>query len=356
MYFVGLRTFIRMCFTDWKTGMTQDYLFSILIPVYNAGSYLTDCLKSIDEQTFDSFEVVIVDDGSTDGSGEACDEWASSREWCRVVHTENRGLFLSRRTGFEHAAGEYCMPLDADDTLHPETLASIGRVVNEYNPDMIAFATSRHRDYSKGRNGIPIGYHQGDCLELRKAVCSGYANNLCGKAFKTSVIRNALSQFEPVEDSSYAEDWAQLLSVVDNALSCYSMTECLYWYRPNPGSTVHMFDPRHINGLNGAFVELDRCSKKWGPICRNEAKNSKVSHSYGLLTILYSAEDGSNVCYEDALRDALERWGIEEMAPSTFGGKIKKKLLTEFMQGRVEVVRLSVAVRRALLKLFHGKI
>lgn len=335
--------------------MSSKSMFSILVPVYNAKKYLPECLKSIENQSYRDFEVVLVDDGSTDGSGEICDEWASRHEGCRVVHTPNRGLFLSRRMGFECAMGRYCIPLDADDTLRSDALSVIFDTVQEYEPDIIAFSSSRTRDYENGKNGIPAGYHCGQCLELRRAACSGYANNLCGKAFKRSVVRDALGSFEPLENSSFAEDWAQLLSIVGRASSCCSINECLYWYRPNEASTVHVFDARHIAGLDRAFGELDRFSGEWGSACHDIADASKINHAYGLLTILLSSVDSFESCNADELRKALVRWEIECLKPINIAGRFKKEMLLLFSHRHSLIPRISVIARSVALRLMRAE-
>ena len=80
--------------------MTQPF-FSVLVPVYNVKKYLDECVESLMSQSFPDYEVVLVDDGSTDGSGEMCDAWqARFPERIQVVHQENRGLIMARLTGF----------------------------------------------------------------------------------------------------------------------------------------------------------------------------------------------------------------------------------------------------------------
>ena len=90
---------------------------SIVIPVYNKAEYISDCLESLLQQDFDDFEIVAVNDGSTDDSGRICDEKAAEDARIRVIHTENGGVTAARRKGVEQAAGEYIMFVDADDGL-----------------------------------------------------------------------------------------------------------------------------------------------------------------------------------------------------------------------------------------------
>ncbi len=102
----------------------MESLVSVIIPVYNVRPYLREALDSVINQTYQNLEIIIVDDGSTDGSGEVCDEYkADSR--VRVVHQENQGLSGARNTGLDHMTGEYVAFLDSDDAFHPDMVGTM---------------------------------------------------------------------------------------------------------------------------------------------------------------------------------------------------------------------------------------
>jgi len=88
---------------------------SVIIPVYNVAAWLNQCMESVVRQTFTDFEAVLIDDGSTDGSGELCDEWAAKDGRIAVIHKENQGLSAARNDGIRRAAGKYLVFLDSDD-------------------------------------------------------------------------------------------------------------------------------------------------------------------------------------------------------------------------------------------------
>ena len=93
---------------------------SIIVPVYNVKDYLLTCLNSIAAQTFTDWECIIVDDGSTDGSGELCDQFAATDPRFQVIHQQNMGLPGARNSGLDVAQGEYIGFVDSDDYIHPE--------------------------------------------------------------------------------------------------------------------------------------------------------------------------------------------------------------------------------------------
>ena len=95
---------------------------SIIVPVYNTAKYLCRCLDSILQQSFNDFEVLLVDDGSTDNSGEICDEYAAKDSRIRVFHKENGGVASAREIGIENAVGLYSIHVDSDDWIEKRML------------------------------------------------------------------------------------------------------------------------------------------------------------------------------------------------------------------------------------------
>ena len=104
---------------------------SIIIPVYNTFSYLDDCAKSVLEQTFTDFEVIMIDDGSTDGSGQLCDRLALQDDRIRVIHQANGGLSAARNTGLSVARGEYVTFLDSDDMISHHFLETMMQAITQ---------------------------------------------------------------------------------------------------------------------------------------------------------------------------------------------------------------------------------
>ena len=116
----------------------MDDLISIIIPVYNAEKWLQRCIDSILNQTFSHFELLLIDDGSTDRSGEICDLNASRDERVRVCHQKNGGVSIARNTGIEMAEGDLISFIDADDYVRPEFLETLLRLLNEHGADISA--------------------------------------------------------------------------------------------------------------------------------------------------------------------------------------------------------------------------
>ena len=134
--------------------MKEKIKFSIIVPVYNVKDYLGECLDSILSQTYRDFEMILVDDGSTDGSGELCDQYAAQDERIRVIHQSNQGLSAARNNGIARAKGEYLMFVDSDDYfLRRDALELLAERAD--GCDLVAFDWREIPDGKKPEEGRP---------------------------------------------------------------------------------------------------------------------------------------------------------------------------------------------------------
>ncbi|MBP3853284.1 MAG: glycosyltransferase, partial [Erysipelotrichaceae bacterium] len=99
--------------------LNQNERISVIVPVYNVEDYLQDCIDSITAQTYQNLEILLIDDGSTDRSGQMCDEIAKTDDRIQVIHQKNGGLSAARNTGIEHATADYYIFVDSDDSVEP---------------------------------------------------------------------------------------------------------------------------------------------------------------------------------------------------------------------------------------------
>ena len=119
----------------------MDVKISVIIPVYNVNGYLQRCLQSLEEQTvFDELEIVLVDDGSTDGSAELCDDFAARHpENVRLLHKQNGGVSTARNVGIDMATGNYYLFLDSDDFLRSDACELLSKTAAESGADLVTF-------------------------------------------------------------------------------------------------------------------------------------------------------------------------------------------------------------------------
>lgn len=110
--------------------MVDQPLISLIVPVYNVEKYLDTCMESVLAQTYRNLQIIMVDDGAKDRSGQMCDLWAARDERIQVIHQKNRGLSGARNTGLEQATGEYIMFIDSDDVLSPQLCQTLYAVLD----------------------------------------------------------------------------------------------------------------------------------------------------------------------------------------------------------------------------------
>lgn len=180
-------------------------MISIVVPCYNCEKTLLLCVNSILNQSYKSFEVVLVDDGSTDATGSMCDRLMREDERIVTVHQENRGLMAAWKRGVREAEGDYIIFCDSDDWLENDLLERITLIINGEQPDMITYGVKT--DYSDGTFLCLDNYiHEGifEKEEIEKEILPRYFcyNGLgtmailptrCNKAIKKDLLLNNMS-------------------------------------------------------------------------------------------------------------------------------------------------------------------
>jgi len=143
-------------------------LISVVVPCFQVEAYLKGCIESIMAQSFKDFEVILVDDGSTDSTGKMCDAYAEQYSAIRVIHKANGGLSDARNAGIEHSNGEYICFVDSDDTLHPDYLGILYRTLIDTDSDISVCA---YREVYEPYNGTtPISDMQTVTYSGKEAV------------------------------------------------------------------------------------------------------------------------------------------------------------------------------------------
>lgn len=251
--------------------------FSICIPVYNVEKFLIQCLNSVKNQTFSDYEVIIVDDGSTDKSSILCDQFCRQNFKFKVIHQKNKGLLLTRRVGIQKATGKYLMFLDSDDMLRKDALEIIKKNIDYCNADMVIFNSSIDSHFSIPFHRIPL---EDNKKIIEKKVIyelisgSPLLNNMCHKAVKRTII-NVENDYSAFKNVSMGEDILQTLPLVDKAERVVFCSELLYFYRQNANSMSHRFD---LEG-DKAFLVVQRERLKYAKKWDMEIKNTELSFS-----------------------------------------------------------------------------
>ena len=123
----------------------MEVLVSVIIPVFNVYSYLEECIISVINQSYKNLEIILIDDGSTDGSEKLCDVYSEKDDRIQVIHQENQGLSAARNAGLEVAKGEYISFLDSDDLIMPKAIESMVKEIVSTRSDIVCCGFYRER-------------------------------------------------------------------------------------------------------------------------------------------------------------------------------------------------------------------
>lgn len=213
---------------------------SIIVPIYNAEKYLSQCINSIINQDYKDIELILIDDGSADGSGQICDLYQSKDERIRVIHQENRGCISARLCGIQESVGQYIGFVDSDDWIAGDMYRLLMSVVEEKQCDIVSmgYIMICGEEEKKEDDGTLLGeYIRGKNLDVllsnmmydEKEKRRGVHPALWSKVFKKEILLKACAKID--ENITMGEDTAIFYSCCLYANSIYIMREYKYYYR-----------------------------------------------------------------------------------------------------------------------------
>lgn len=210
---------------------------SIVIPVYNAENFLDSCLSSILVQKMTSYEVILVDDGSTDSSPLICDRYSATDSRFRTIHKKNGGVSSARNAGMALAQGEYVMFVDSDDRISPDALTVMSDAARQ-DPDFVLGGFDIYQDDILYGPVLPSvsgyftalsSFYEGTLLDFGELYRGPWA-----KLYRRSLIKKNALVFD--ESLSYAEDKLFVYKFLDYVRSAAAAGTAVYEYYRRPGT------------------------------------------------------------------------------------------------------------------------
>lgn len=214
---------------------------SIIIPVYNAENFLTRCVESVLSQEYTDFELILVDDGSTDGSGSLCDGFAERDGRVRVIHKENTGVSDSRNIAIDHARGKYLQFLDSDDWLTKDATRLFVSSAESSGCDMVIadfYRVSGDNLSHKGdieKEGLLT--RQEFAALMMENPADFYYGVLWNKFYKRKLVEKLHLRMDP--EISWCEDFIFNLEYIRHCKSIYALQAPIYYYVKTKGSLVN---------------------------------------------------------------------------------------------------------------------
>lgn len=257
---------------------------SIIIPVYSVEQYLEKCVESVQKQSYENIEIILVDDGSPDQSPKICDDLVRRDSRIKVIHKMNGGLSDARNVGIRAATGKYILFLDGDDFWDDETaLARLIERVKITKPDVLNFSYKKYFEdtdekfpYISGMKDMPVNIRN-KAKQLEFLTKHGlYIASACNKLIR----KNILNEKMLFQKGIYSEDIEWCVRLLIYAKSIDFVCENFYCYRQRKTSITHTISKKNCDDLCGTVL---KCLDDIDLVEKNEKKYIKryIAYQYG---------------------------------------------------------------------------
>ena len=262
---------------------------SIIMPVYNVSEKLNKSLNSLINQTYSNIEILLINDGSTDNSGEVCDKYAQNDNRIKVVHKKNGGVSSARNIGLEIATGKYIMFVDSDDYTDEKSCEVMVKAIEKYDVDMVVSS------YNTVYNGKVVKhicpekvYNSVESMkdDFRLIYLDCFLNSPWNKLFKKEHITKGFD-----ENMRYFEDYYFVLDYMDNIRNLVTIDTPLYYYIEDTGNSLtKVFREDTFDVFPKIYLrQKEFCHKYFGNEFDNELKSSLLYGFYNTAQkLIYS--------------------------------------------------------------------
>lgn len=263
-------------------------LLTVVIPVYNVEKYLKRCVESVIAQDWKKYEILLVDDGSTDHSPQICDNYVKTYDFISVIHKENGGLSEARNTGLSQAKGEYVYFPDSDDWIEPDTFIALSEALESQKFDIISF----NREFVKSEEDaivsdsvVTIVFEGKDAFVemLKHSYITGFAND---KIYRKSLFMDHDILFPK---GKYYEDLGTNYKLFLSAKKVYATNQKYYHYLiDNPDSITQSWKEKKFIDMFGFYKEVFYSDFVRSQLNQEEFHISQLYYVNGLTHILAS--------------------------------------------------------------------
>lgn len=225
-------------------------MVSVIIPVYNTGEYLSDCIKSVTNQTYENLQIIVVDDGSEKETSDLCNILSSEDSRIEIIHKKNEGVSVARNVGLERAEGDIICFVDSDDTIHPQMIESLVETIEKEGVDIvICDAITKRRGAQDELDSIEE-FHNSLIFKtkgINPKILTKIAGSVCRCAYKKKVIGN-MGAFFP-SGLKFSEDRLFNLMAMGRASKIKYIKRPFYNRLIRKGSACFRFYPDMVDQI-----------------------------------------------------------------------------------------------------------
>lgn len=271
---------------------------SYIVPVYKVESYLSQCVKSLLAQTYNDFEILLVDDGSPDGCPALCDEWAKKDVRIKTLHKTNGGLSDARNYGLSQAQGDYVIFVDSDDYWEIKTGLEYLVEILDHNRtiDVLFFNVFYYDNRTGEKSKWPIYLEAEKVMDTSIAISNlvksgNVPMSAWSKVVRRSLLVNCRIEFQR---GIYGEDTPWFISLMEYAKDIAFCNEYIYGYRQNVSSSITKSNrPKHANDMRYIIdSEINRIDQRNVDDCWKESMSSFLAYNYCILLSQFDCVEG----------------------------------------------------------------
>ena len=263
---------------------------SVIVTVYNIKAYLEQCLNSLRNQTLTNIEIIVIDDGSSDGSSDICDEFAKEDLRFRVIHKQNEGLSAARNDGLDAAQADYIMFVDGDDWVEPKFCEAPYQIAKETGAEVIIFQRMWNDEIRAIRQDP---FPEEGFVPERDVLTKLW--DLAGVVTWNKLYHRRLFHGINYPIGKLSEDTAITHRIIHKAESIYLLNRCLYHHRiARPGSIMHERSNQMISDELFYNVLRVKDLRQWG----YRYQIDEIKHALSYLIVLGRRAELSSLCDE----------------------------------------------------------
>lgn len=241
---------------------------TVIIPIYNSEKYLVRCLDSIINQSLKEIQIILINDGSNDKSGEICDQYCRLDSRVNVIHKKNEGVSVARNIGIRLAKGEYIIFIDSDDWIEKEMLKRMLDVIEKENVDVVKCdykINSSNNHETKNKSNIEFGLYNKD--KINNELLPSILNNKLRTYVYLLLIRKDIIYKNEIyfnENITMMEDFLFYLELLTNSNNWYVINDYLYHYFENISGITksNRNNDKKINSVLNVYIESNKILKK----------------------------------------------------------------------------------------------
>lgn len=243
----------------------MDVLISVVIPVYNVEKFLPKCINCVLKQTYKNLQIILVDDGSTDGCPQLCDRFEQQDNRIEVIHKKNGGLSDARNVGIQHAKGSYLALIDSDDCVSLDYIEYLYNLLSSTDSDLSICQLKKIDEndvcYEDNINHINKNYYIDTTYSAMRYLVKEHLIGVeaCGKLYKTILFQNIKYPY-----GRYHEDVFTTYLIIDKCHKVSIGKEKKYYYRQRRNSIMNQsFSTKHLDAVIGNIKRCNFINKKY---------------------------------------------------------------------------------------------